>query len=71
MTIWMEVDLKNKELPTGRMAESAAELSRLCGLCPTAVACAMWRARSHNRKCKYVRVEINETDDENDCVEAR
>lgn len=62
MTLWMEVDLKNNELPTGRMSTTSAELSRMCGLNPRAVADAVRKARLQGRKCKYVRVEIDEED---------
>ena len=59
MTIWMEVDLKNKELPI-KFADTAAELSRMCGLHDRAVAGAIRKAALKNRPCKYVRVEIEE-----------
>lgn len=63
MTLWMEVDLKNKELPTGRMAEKSADLARMCGINPKGVSDAICKARKKGRKCKYVRVEIDDTED--------
>lgn len=60
MTIWMEVDVKNKELPTGRMATTSAELSRMCGINVRGVASAIAHAKKTGRKCKYVRVEIDD-----------
>lgn len=64
MTIWMEVDVKNKELPTGRMATRASTLARMCGIHPSGVTAAMLKAAKQNRPCKYVRVEIEEDDDD-------
>ena len=64
MTLWMEVDVKNKELPTGRMSETAAGLSRMCGLHPSTVAGAIRHARLNgSSKCKYVRVEIDDDEE--------
>lgn len=68
-TIWMEVDLKNKELPTGRMATKARELSRLCGLKdPKAVSNIVSRAKRKGYRCKYVKVEIEEDDNDQERV---
>lgn len=64
MTIWMEVDLKNKELPTGRMSNTSRGLARLCGINPTGVANAMSRSRRTGQRCRYVKVEIEEDDNE-------
>ena len=63
MTLWMEVDLKNKELPTGRMATTSADLARMCGINPKGVSDAICKARRAGRKCKYVRVEIEENEE--------
>lgn len=63
MTIWMEVDLKNKELPTGRMATKSRELSRMLGLNPSAVCDAICKARKAGRKCRYVKVEIDDEEE--------
>jgi hypothetical protein len=57
----MKVDLKNKELPI-KFADTAAELSRMCGLRNGAVSDAIRKAALKNRPCKYVRVEIDEED---------
>ena len=63
MTLWMEVDLKNKELPL-RISESAAELSRMCGLNPRAVSSAVRQSKLHgSKRCKYVRVEIDDEEE--------
>ena len=65
MTIWMEVDLRNKELPTGRMAPRAKELARLCGLKDlNGVSNCISRAKRTGTRCRFVKVEIEE--DEND-----
>lgn len=64
MIIYMEVDLKNKELPTGRMAKTAAELSRMCGCESHNVLTAIHHAKKRGGRCRYVKVEIDEEDEE-------
>ena len=65
MTIWMEVDLKNKELPTGRMADKPGKLAKLVGLKnPKGVSNAISRAKRTGKRCRYVKVVIEEEDDE-------
>ena len=64
MTIYMEVDLKNKELPTGRMSETAVGLSRLCGCSDRNVLTAIHHAKKRGGKCRYVKVEIDEEDED-------
>lgn len=64
MTIYMEVDLKNKELPTGRMSETMAGLSRLCGKKDRNVASAIAHAQKTGGRCRYVKVEIDEEDED-------
>lgn len=61
MTIWMEVDLKNKELPI-RVADKARDLARMKGISPTGVTNAYSRARRTGQRCRYVKVEIEEDD---------
>lgn len=56
--VWMEVDLKEKELPTGRMGNTPEELAAACGVKPSTVKCAMYHARRRGRRCKYVRVVL-------------
>lgn len=64
MTLWMEVDLKNKELPTGRMATRARDLARMCGIEPKGVSNAISRAKRNGTRCRYVKVVIEEEDNE-------
>ena len=65
MTIWMEVDLKNKELPTGRMADKPGKLAKLVGLKnPKGVSNAISRAKRNGTRCRYVKVVIEEEDNE-------
>lgn len=61
--IFMEVDLQNKELPTGRMADSPSELAQICGLAPRSVSSAIDKARRRGRPCKYVKVIIDDEED--------
>ena len=63
MTIWMEVDLKNKELPL-RVADRARDLARMKGIAPTGVTNAYSRARKLGQRCRYVKVEIEEDEDD-------
>ena len=64
MIIWMEVDLKNKELPL-RVADSVCELAKLCGVKADTISNFYCRAKRDGRKCRYVRVEVSadETDE--------
>ena len=64
MTLWMEIDLKNKELPTGRMATKARDLARICGIEPKGVSNAISRAKRNGTRCRYVKVVIEEENDE-------
>lgn len=65
MTIWMEVDVKNKELPTGRMADKPGKLAKMVGLKnPKGVSNAISRAKRTGKRCRYVKVVIEEDDDE-------
>ena len=64
MTLWMEVDLKNKELPTGRMATRARDLARMCGIEPKGVSNAISRAKRTGKRRRYVKVVIEEEDNE-------
>ena len=64
MTLWMEVDLKNKELPTGRMATKARDLARICGIEPKGVSNAISRAKRNGTRCRYVKVVLEEENDE-------
>lgn len=64
MTLWMEVDLKNKELPTGRMATRARDLARICGIEPKGVSNAISRAKRTGKRCRYVKVVLEEENDE-------
>ena len=64
MTIWMEVDLKNNELPTGRMANKPGKLARMCGIEPKGVSNAISRAKRTGKRCRYVKVVIEEEDNE-------
>lgn len=65
MTIWMEVDLKNKELPTGRMADKPGKLAKMVGLKnPKGVSNAISRAKRTGKRCRYVKVVIEEGEDD-------
>lgn len=65
MTIWMEVDLKNKELPTGLMADKPGKLAKLVGLKnPKGVSNAISRAKRNGTRCRYVKVVIEEDEDD-------
>ena len=65
MTIWMEVDLKNKELPTGRMADKHGKLAKMVGLKnPKGVSNAISRAKRNGTRCRYVKVVIEEDEDD-------
>lgn len=56
--LYMEVDLKEKELPTGRWGRTPAELARVCGKTENAVRSAMSHARKKGRRGRYVVVRL-------------
>lgn len=55
--VWMEIDLKNKELPL-KVADSSEELAILCGVKETTVKSAASRFR-HGLKSRFVKVWID------------
>ena len=57
--IWMEVDLRNKELPV-KIADSAEELARLCGVKSSTVRTAATKGRYGRSRQKYLKVWIGE-----------
>jgi hypothetical protein len=57
----MEIDLKNKELPI-RIADSAAELARLCGTTENNVVSQAGKSRRGGRH-RFVKVWIGDEDD--------
>ena len=63
MTVWMEVDLNDKELPL-RIADRARDLARMKGIEPRGVSNAYSRAKRNGTRCRYVKVEIEEDTDE-------
>ncbi len=63
-SIWMEVDLKGKELPTGHMGDTAEQLAAACGVTASDIFNAMHYARKKGRLCKYVRVILTEETEE-------
>lgn len=56
--IYMEVDLKNKELPTGRMGSCVAELAKECGVTENAIRSRMSHAKHSGERCRFVRVVL-------------
>lgn len=54
--VWMEVDTKRNELPL-RVADSAEELARICGVATVSVESSASRVR-HGGKGRYVKVWI-------------
>lgn len=56
--IYMEVDLQNKELPTGRWGYTADELAEACGVERNRVESLMSNCRRLHCRCKYVSVWI-------------
>ena len=57
--VWLEVDVKNKELPL-RVADSAAELARLCGTTEANVRSQASKAKHGRSRRKYVNVWIDD-----------
>jgi len=64
--LYMEIDLKNKDLPTGRVGETIKELAAECGRSPLTIRSEMSRAKKEGRPCRFIRVEMEGADDEQD-----
>lgn len=58
--LWMEVDLKHCELPTGRMGDTAEELARACGTTANNIRSEICHARKSGHRCRYVVVRLGE-----------
>ena len=66
MTLWMEVTMDELELPVV-IAGSADELARICHTNTNNIYSATSKMRRQKRKrSRFVKVEIEETDDENE-----
>ena len=55
--VWMEVDVKNKELPL-RIADSAEELARLCGVTENNVRITAWHQKRTGEPRRFAKVWI-------------
>ena len=54
--LWMEIDLKNKELPL-KVADTAEDLAEACGVTVSTIRSSACRARK-GRRVRYVAVWI-------------
>ena len=63
MDIWMQVSADKYEFPL-LIAESQKELAMLCGVQRATIASAIGKAKRKGHKCQYVKVEIEEEQDE-------
>ena len=59
--VWMEIDLRNKELPV-RIADSAEELARLCGTSAANVRNHASKAKYGRSRRRYIKVWIGDED---------
>lgn len=57
--VWMEVDINNKELPL-KIADSAAELARMCNTTENNVRSAAAQAKYGRRRSRFVKVWIGD-----------
>lgn len=57
--VWMEVDLKNKELPL-KIADSAEELAALCGTTVSNVRTTASKSKYGRYRGRYVKVWIGD-----------
>lgn len=64
MVLWMKVSNDKYELPE-IVADTSAELSRLCGLKhDSGVLSAIANAKRRGHKCRFVKVVIDEEDED-------
>ena len=61
--IWMKVDLKNNEEPLA-VADSQRELAKLCGVKESTIRESICRAKKRGWKCRYIKIEDIEEDNE-------
>lgn len=61
--IWMEIDLRNKELPVA-VADTMEELAQMRKTTVRNIKTQMFRAKRRNGRCKYIRVKIEEEENE-------
>ena len=66
MKVYMEVTQDEYELPLA-IADSPAELARMCGVNPNAVSSAIshWKSGKHPRS-RFIVVKIDEEDDDDE-----
>lgn len=65
MVLWMKVTDDEYELPLA-VADTASELARMCGLNKNGVLVAISNAKRRKTKCQYVKVVIDDEDQEDD-----
>lgn len=61
--VWLKVTADRYELPVA-VAETGAELARMCGKSENNVYNAINKAKQLGHRCQYIRVEIEEDEDE-------
>lgn len=59
--IIMEVDLKNNELPTGRITSTCQQMDRLLGLRIGSVQDSITYHKKIGKPCRFVRVELEDS----------
>lgn len=59
MTLWMEIDVKNNDLPLA-VCESAPMLARQVGVSPNVIYSAIHREMYMGLKSRFVKVEVEE-----------
>ena len=55
----MEIDLEHNELPV-RVCSTRNELAKECGVSPSTISTAVYRAEKSNYRSRYVAVEYEE-----------
>jgi hypothetical protein len=68
--VYMEVSQDRFELPV-TVADSVAELARITGTSANTISATISRAAAEGVPCKYVVVEIDDTDDDDTAITAK
>lgn len=61
--VWLKVTADRYELPVA-VAETGAELARICGKSENNVYNTINKAKQLGHRCQYIRVEVEEDEDE-------
>ena len=63
MNLWMKISNDEYELPEA-VADTSTELAKMCGINRNGVNVAISNAKRRNSKCQYIKIEVEEEEQE-------